>query len=211
MAGRKWGSVKKAIAYAWSEENPDAWDRKKQGVLDGRQHHTLDMELFGPNAWLQGFYVGALEAAAEMAAILGDRETEAEYRALAAGGKAYLNNELFNGEYFYQKIDVCDRSAVDRFNASKEYWNEEKGQIKYQIAEGCGIDQVLAQWHGNLCGLPEIFEKERCIRHLLPSSVIITNRLWGIFITHGEFLPSMKKAAQSCANGRRARRNLPSP
>ena len=157
----KWESVKKAIAYAWSEENPDAWDRKKQGVLDGRQHHTLDMELFGPNAWLQGFYVGALEAAAEMAAILGDGEAEAEYRALAAGGKAYLNNELFNGEYFYQKIDVCDRSAVDRFNASKEYWNEEKGQIKYQIAEGCGIDQVLAQWHGNLCGLPEIFEKEK--------------------------------------------------
>ena len=69
--------------------------------------------------------------------------------------------DRFNGEYFYQKIDVCDRSAVDRFNASKEYWNEEKGQIKYQIAEGCGIDQVLAQWHGNLCGLPEIFEKEK--------------------------------------------------
>ena len=45
----------------------------KKGYLDGRQHHTLDMELFGPNAWLQGFYAGALSAAAEMAAVLADR------------------------------------------------------------------------------------------------------------------------------------------
>lgn len=106
---------------------------------------------------------------------------------------------------------MCDRSAVDRFNASKEYWNEEKGQIKYQIAEGCGIDQVLAQWHGNLCGLPEIFEKEKVHKALASIFRYNYKPFWGIFITHGEFLPSMKKAAQSCANGRRARRNLPFP
>ena len=157
----KWESVKKALAYAWSEENPDAWDRGKKGYLDGRQHHTLDMELFGPNAWLQGFYAGALSAAAEMAAVLADREAEEEYRELAAKAKEYLNGELFNGEYFYQKVDVCDRSVVERFQAQDDYWNGEKGQIKYQIADGCGIDQVLAQWHGNLCGLPEIFEQDK--------------------------------------------------
>lgn len=157
----KWEKIKKAVAYAWSEENTDAWDRKKQGVLDGRQHHTLDMELFGPNAWLQGFYVGALYAAAEMASVLGDREAEAEYGQLAEKGKEYLNRELFNGEYFYQKIDVRDSSIAERFQAGSDYWNEEKGQIKYQIAEGCGIDQLLAQWHANLCGLPEIFEEEK--------------------------------------------------
>lgn len=106
------------------------------------------MELFGPNAWLQGFYAGALSAAAEMAAVLADREAEEEYRELAAKAKEYLNDELFNGEYFYQKVDVCDRSVVERFQAQDDYWNEEKGQIKYQIADGCGIDQVLAQWHG---------------------------------------------------------------
>ena len=35
------------------------------GVLEGRQHHTLDMELFGPSAWLQGMYLAALKASAE--------------------------------------------------------------------------------------------------------------------------------------------------
>ena len=34
-------------------------------------------------------------------------------------------------------------------------------EIKYQIGEGCIIDQVLAQWHANLCGLGEIFDKEQ--------------------------------------------------
>ena len=67
-----WPRVKRSIAYAWSPQNPDRWDIDKTGVLWGRQHHTLDMELFGPNSWLTGFYLGALKAAAIMARHLGD-------------------------------------------------------------------------------------------------------------------------------------------
>lgn len=62
-----WPQVKRCIAYAWSPENYDRWDADKDGVLEGRQHHTLDMELFGPNAWLTGMYLGALQAGARMA------------------------------------------------------------------------------------------------------------------------------------------------
>lgn len=40
-----WPMVKKSIEFAWSPENEDRWDRDKDGVLEGRQHHTLDMEL----------------------------------------------------------------------------------------------------------------------------------------------------------------------
>ena len=58
-----WPSAKKALAYAWSPANPDRWDPEKSGVLAGRQHHTLDMELFGPSAWLEGLYLAALRAA----------------------------------------------------------------------------------------------------------------------------------------------------
>ena len=39
------------------------------------------------------------------------------------------------------------------------YWDDEHGQIKYQVAEGCAIDQVLAQWHANVCGLGEVFDR----------------------------------------------------
>ena len=37
------------------------------------------------------------------------------------------------------------------------YWSPEHGELKYQVGEGCGIDQVVAQWHADLCGLGDLF------------------------------------------------------
>lgn len=165
-----WGGVKKSIEYAWAEDNYDRWDFDKDGVMEGRQHHTLDMELFGKNAWLTGLYLGGLKAGAELAVILGEQDKADEYMSIFNKGKAYLNTELFNGEYFYQQIDLKDRSILDQYNQGnslhgqgvyKAYFNPEKEEIMYQIGEGCGIDQVLAQWHSNLMGLGEIFEKDK--------------------------------------------------
>ncbi|MDR1891567.1 MAG: glycoside hydrolase family 116 protein [Oscillospiraceae bacterium] len=158
---RLWPQVKRCIAYAWSEGNPDRWDSGKTGVLTGRQHHTLDMELFGPNSWLTGFYLAALKSAAEMAGYLEDWEAGAEYTELFAKGKRYVEENLFNGEFFFQKIDLKDRSVTASFRNAEGYWNEEAGETKYQIGEGCGIDQVVAQWHANICGLGEIFDREK--------------------------------------------------
>jgi len=165
-----WPAIKKSIEFAWSEANEDRWDPDRRGVLTGRQHHTLDMELFGPNSWLTGFYLGALKAGAEMAEHLGEAETAVEYRALFERGKAWADTHLFNGEYYHQIIDLKDRSILEPFESGKAsmrgkaveaYWNEEHGEIKYQIGEGCDIDQVLAQWHANLYGLGEIFDPEQ--------------------------------------------------
>lgn len=161
----QWDTVKKIIEYAWSSENPDEWDRNKDGVLEGRQHHTLDMELFGPSSWLEGFYLAALRAGARMAEALGHDAEAKEYNALFEKGYEWSRDNLFNGEYFIQKIDLKDKSITDHFssgendNASKTYWNDETNEIKYQIADGCEIDQMCAQWHANLLGLGDIFDK----------------------------------------------------
>ena len=158
-----WPAVKKSIEFAWAESNEDQWDADRDGVLEGRQHHTLDMELFGPNSWLTGFYLGALKAGAEMAEHLGDTETAGEYRGLFQRGRRWVDQHLFNGAWYHQQIDVRDRSILERFLASdpeiiERYWNAEAGEIKYQIAEGSEIDQLNAQWHANLCGLGDIFD-----------------------------------------------------
>ncbi|MBQ7794205.1 MAG: hypothetical protein IJ366_06775, partial [Clostridia bacterium] len=50
---------------------------------------------------------------------------------------------------------------TDRFDATEYYWNDEVQQIKYQIGDGSAIDQVLAQWHADLLGLGEIFDREQ--------------------------------------------------
>ncbi len=162
-----WPAVKRSIAFAWSPQNEDRWDPDKTGVLQGRQHHTLDMELFSPNAWLTGFYLGALKAGAEMAEHLEDVATAGEYREIFNRGKLWVDVHLFNGAYYHQIIDLKDKSLLQAFSQSSAsmvgdvtaaYWDDEHGEIKYQIAEGCGIDQVLAQWHADLYGLGEIFD-----------------------------------------------------
>jgi len=156
-----WPSVKKSIEYTWSEKNTDRWDPEKTGVLHGRQHHTLDMELFGPNSWLTGFYLGALKAGGEMAEAVGDLPTGEEYRELFKKGKKWVDENLFNGEYFYQQVDLKDKALLESFDAVNQYWNEEVGEIKYQVGEGSVIDQVLAQWHADLYGLGELFNEQK--------------------------------------------------
>ena len=157
---KNWQTVKSILEYAWHEENPDAWDRDRDGVLEGRQHHTLDMEMFGPSSWLEGLYLAALRAGAEMAEHFGETEKAAEYRALFENGYAYTKKNLFNGKYFIQKVDLSAKEYTERFGCP-EYWNEEQQQLKYQIADGSEIDQMLGQWHANILGLGDIFDPEQ--------------------------------------------------
>jgi len=162
-----WPAIKKAIEFAWAPTNEYRWDPQRSGVLSGRQHHTLDMELFGPSSWLNGFYLAALKAGAEIADAVGEPQTAQEYRDIFRRGKAWCDEHLFNGEYYIQLVDLNDRSLIETYEQSgasmvgsitDAYWDAEHGEIKYQIGEGCEIDQLLAQWHANLCGLGEIFD-----------------------------------------------------
>ena len=167
LAGH-WEAIKKSIEFAWADTNEDGWDQDRDGVMEGRQHHTMDMELYGPNSWLNGFYLAALLAGSKIAEVLGKKEEAQLYSSMYEKGKKWSDEHLFNGEYFYQKIDLKDQSllltydtieSIEGDNAIDAYWNEETGEIKYQIGQGCATDQVLAQWHANLCGLGEIFDK----------------------------------------------------
>ena len=159
-----WPAVKKSLEYTWSKDNADMWDINKSGVIHGRQHHTLDVELFGANSWLTGFYLVALKAAAEMAQYLGEEKEAEEYLDVFARGQRYVEENLFNGSYYIQEIDLKDKGILEKYCGNDEkginsYWNCETEEIKYQYKDGCIIDQVLAQWHSNLCGLGDIFDK----------------------------------------------------
>ena len=86
-------------------------------------------------------------------------------------GKAWVDENLFNGEYYTQRIDLNDRAIVAAFEGEDDtlkggtalmaYWDEEHGEIKYQIGEGSSIDQVLPQWHATLYGLGELFDPDQ--------------------------------------------------
>lgn len=180
-----WQQVKAAIGFAWHPDNNDKWDPEKTGIITGRQHHTLDMELFGPNSWLTSYYLAALKAGVEMAQMVGDTEAAQDFAAIFDRGKAWADSNLFNGRYYGQKLDLNDKALLLQYTdtnhpimadndadhtaadgaapvravtADAIYWNEEAGEIKYQIGEGMVIDQVTGCWLGALCGVSEVFD-----------------------------------------------------
>ena len=189
---KNWENIKKVLEYAWSEKNSWEWDRNKDGVLEGSQHHTLDMELFGPSAWLQGIYLAALKAAAEIAGFLGDRDKKEEYTEIFESGYRWTKENLFNGKYFYHKVDLSDKTYTEHFNCPA-YWNDETDQLKYQIGEGCEIDQMLGQWHANINGLGDIFDKSQrktalknMMRNNFKHSMRDLANMWRVFALNDE-------------------------
>jgi uncharacterized protein (DUF608 family) len=99
-----WPNVKKALEYAWAE--PNGWDPNKDGVMEGCQHNTYDIEFYGPNGMLTTIYLGALRAAEEMARYLGEEDKAKEYRTVYDKGRKRVEKELWNGEYFTQNVEV---------------------------------------------------------------------------------------------------------
>lgn len=172
-----WASIRKIMSYVWSPENNDLWDREKTGVLSGRQHHTLDMELYSPSSWLNSFYLTALKATSEMATVMGDQQLANDCDDMYTRGRSWFEDKLFNGEYFTQEIQLDNKELITRFDhlshvvfdgngkkfdtsLSSVYWSEEHQQLSYQIGNACGIDQILGQWHANIVGLADIIDSD---------------------------------------------------
>ena len=167
-----WPKVRRALDYGWSPDNPDLWDPEKTGILWGRQHHTLDMELFGPNSWLSSIYVAALKAASEMALAMDEPDFADELADMARRGGAMIDDTLFNGRWFAQGLDLADKAFIQRFDTGRAagvlsdsfmdaYWSDEYSEIKYQIGGGCLVDQMLGQWHADIAGLGDILDPQK--------------------------------------------------
>jgi uncharacterized protein (DUF608 family) len=139
-----WPKVKQAMGFAWT-----SWDANKDGLMEGEQHNTYDIEFFGPNSMMGGFYLGALKASLDMAVALADWPAARTYRALYDKGRRNYDEVLWNGEYYVQKYD----QVMEK---------------KYQYGEGCLSDQLLGQWLGMVSGLGRYLPQER-IRSALAS------------------------------------------
>jgi len=133
-----WPQVKRALDYAFVQ-----WDADRDGVMEGEQHNTYDIEFYGPNSMMGTMYLGALAAAALMARHLGETDTAASYEKLFKEGSARLDQTLWNGEYYVQKIDPKPAKA-DR----------------YQYGEGCLSDQLLGQWFAEVVSLGKLLPHE---------------------------------------------------
>jgi uncharacterized protein (DUF608 family) len=154
--------VKNALAYAWL-----AWDVDRDGVMEGIQHNTYDIEFWGPNSMTGSFYLGALRAAEEMARFLGEEDQAKEYRRLFESGQAKMEAELFNGEFFEQQINR-NAHQVAAVDLSQSIGGQVAGDPTYQYGPGCLADQMTGQWLAHVAGLGHLFDPAK-VRQALAS------------------------------------------
>lgn len=150
------------------------WDPRLTGTFEEPHHNTYDIEFWGPDGMCTSFYLGALKAISEMGSYLG--EDVSAYEGLYKKGRKVMENDLYNGEYFIQKIKWQGLSAPDPVKASAGAWNsdysEEAKELflkegpKYQYGTGCLSDGVLGTWIGEVCGLKDIIDSAKIASHL---------------------------------------------
>src|SRR5207253_8075038 len=95
-----WTYATRALEFAWK----NGWDPDRDGVMEGEQHNTYDIEFYGPNTMMGTLYLAALEAGARIAEALGDTSSAQAYRDLARRGASKYDADLWNGEFYLQKV-----------------------------------------------------------------------------------------------------------
>jgi uncharacterized protein (DUF608 family) len=162
--------VKKSLDYCIQ-----TWDPRRKGIVEEPHHNTYDIEFWGPDGMCTSFYLGALSAIINMGKFL--KEDVSPYQDLFEKGKKYIEEELFNGEYFFQKIEYKNLNAANPAKAAEKsfvgkYSPEalkllQKEGPKYQYGTGCLSDGILGAWIAAVCGLEDPVDGEKTRSHLL--------------------------------------------
>jgi len=163
-----WPKVKLGLDYCIR-----TWDPRGRGVLEEPHHNTYDIEYWGPDGHCGSFYLGALKAAVEMGRALGEDVTR--YGEILERGIRFLETELWNGEYFFQKIQTEGLDAVYEpldYSANGPGYKDIVGLLnregpKYQYGTGCLADGVLGAWMAEVCGVGGILDPDKVRSHLL--------------------------------------------
>jgi uncharacterized protein (DUF608 family) len=164
-----WPKVKQSLYYCI-----EIWDPEHKGILEEPHHNTYDIEFWGPDGMCSSMYLGALKAASQIAKRLDD-PTDL-FDSLYLKGVRYLEDELFNGEFFEQKIQWEGLKADPPFSDGADwnrYYSPEAEKLlkeegpKYQYGKGCLSDGIIGAWIAEMCGLGDILDREKVKSHLL--------------------------------------------
>jgi hypothetical protein len=138
---RNWPRIRKAMEFLIRE------DGNADGLLEGSQHNTYDINFVGPNTMVGSLYLAALRAAEEMAREVGDGPFAETCRKIFESGKRLSVERLFNGEYFIQLVDLAKYP-------------------KFQYADGCLADQLFGQGWAHQLALGYVYPKKTILAAL---------------------------------------------
>jgi len=153
---RMYPLAKRSLEYAIR-----TWDPDERGALAEPHHNTYDIEFWGPEGMCTGIYLAALSAFAAMARALGQADDVRRYGELAERSARTLDEELFNGHYYFQKVQfegLRNTSFADQVRNVDQHASEMERLLKregpkYQYGSGCLSDGVIGAWMARLYGI----------------------------------------------------------
>ena len=136
------------------------WDPDpSDGVMEGEQHNTYDIEFYGPNTMCGSLYLGALRAAEELARALGEDATADEYRTRLrawprTAGQRAVERRILQRSTPVDRIVEVDHGTQPVARIRRRCRGE--NELRYQYGRGCLTDQLLGQWfaRGGRAGQP---------------------------------------------------------
>ena len=163
-----WPKVKTSLDYCI-----ETWDPDHKGILEEPHENTYDIAFWGPDGMCGSIYLGALKAAQLMGKALADEVPL--YSTLLERGRKFVEKELFNGEYFYQRVQwhglrAKDAAALE--SGSRYEYSTEAVELlrregpKYQYGTGCLADGAMGAWLAEVCGVGEILDTDKIREHL---------------------------------------------
>ena len=160
---RQWPGVKRALEFAWIK---GGWDANRDGVMEGVQHNTYDIEFIGPNPFCGMWYLAALRAGEEMARAMGDSSAAAaEYHRIFRQGSKWMDANLFNGEFYTQKVgSIAKEDIAKGLQAGMGAVDTE--HPTYQVGAGCLSDQLMGQYFALIAGLGLLVDRDNAEKTL---------------------------------------------
>jgi len=118
------------------------------GIIHGPQPCTYDVEIEGPNSFIESLYLAALRAGEEMARVVGDVASVKRYRGLFRRARRAADTLLWDGEYYVHRYDP-ETESVQAYG------------------RGCHADQLFGQWWAHSLGLGYVLPRAHVKRALL--------------------------------------------
>ena len=136
--------------------------------MEGAQHNTMDVEYYGPNPQMGFWYLGALRACEEMANYLGEKDYADQCRGLYLKGSAWIDENLFNGEYYEHMIMPPLKKENVAPSLLLDMGSDDLTKPDYQLGKGVLVDQLIGQLMSHFVGLGYL-GKEQNIKKTLQS------------------------------------------
>ena len=145
------------MEFCWVE---GGWDADKDGLMEGCQHNTMDVEYFGPNGQMNLWYLGALRAMERMAAAKGDAALAQTCSEVYEKGRRATVDVLFNGDFLEHKVMPPGKGATIHPATIGNVNAVDLDDPQLQLGSACLVDQLVGQYMAHVCNLGHLIDEE---------------------------------------------------